>query len=149
MYDKLEIGLIKAGEIAMFLGKYADLLENLKKNGIVYSGHDDFERPRKLSEELYENGEKIADELNYEAMYNKAPKFTKEKEAKKFAKEHPEMICALESWDEYDDFGYRGPAERYVFFESLYDFNLHIERFPKMHIGSCSSNLSVQQYSFK
>ena len=59
MKDKVEIGLIRTGTIAMYLAKYAELIETLEKHGIVYHGHDDADDPRRLSEWLYGEGHKI------------------------------------------------------------------------------------------
>ena len=82
-------------------------------------------------------------------MYKKAPKFKNEKDAKKFAKEHPETFCVFECWDEFDEYGYRGTQGQYVFFETLYDMNMHLEQFPKRLFGSCVLNPTARQYSFK
>ena len=57
MKDKVEIGLIRTGEIAMFLEKYAELIETVEKHYKVrYHGHDDSKTPRELAEWLKSEG---------------------------------------------------------------------------------------------
>ena len=60
MKDKVEIGLIRTGEIAMYLRKYAELIETIEKHyNVRYHGHDDSKRPRELGDWLYAEGHAI------------------------------------------------------------------------------------------
>ena len=60
MDDKVKIGLFRTGEIAMYLEKYAELIETIEKHyGVRYHGHGDSESPRKLSKWLYDEGHKL------------------------------------------------------------------------------------------
>ena len=60
MNNKVEIGLIRTGEISMYLNKYAELIETIERHfGIRYSGHDDSKKPREIAEWLYAEGAKV------------------------------------------------------------------------------------------
>ena len=70
MKDKVEIGLIRTGEIAMYLKKYAELIETVERHyGARYHGHDDSERPRELAKWLHHEGYVIEKAL-WEAEHN-------------------------------------------------------------------------------